>query len=110
MNIEIAEEKTNPFLKRKEIIVNLAFENGTPSKADVQEKISEKFSVEKEHVEVSKIMSEVGKPAGKAWIKIWDEKKAPVYKRKEEEKKEDNNGSEQKEEANDGTENNAENN
>ncbi len=96
MEIEIIEEKENPFLKRKEIIAKLKFDGATPSKAELQKKFAEKFSAEREQVEISKIMSDFGRPAGKVWIKIWNEKKVPVYKTKASEDKKEINHEETK--------------
>jgi len=80
MKLEVVNEKENPLLKRKEIIVNLDFDGkGTWSKADIQRLVAEQFKVSLDNVEVSKILSEFGMSKGKAWIKIWEEKKVPVY-------------------------------
>jgi ribosomal protein S24E len=92
MNIQVLVERENPLLKRKEVIVSLEY-NGkaTVSKAELQAMISKQFNADAESVEVSKILSEVGLPKGKAWVKIWKEKKVPLYasKKKKEEKAEE---------------------
>lgn len=90
--MKIISEKDNPLLKRKEIIAELDYDKGpTPSKAQLQLLFAKKFSVEPEKVEISKILSETGMAKGRAWIKIWDEKKVPIYS-KAKEKPEKNNG------------------
>lgn len=90
MKFQTIEEKENPMLKRKEIIMSLDYEGGsTPSKAEVQKLLSEQLNANIENVEISKILSEVGRTGGKAWIKVWQEKKVPIYselKKKKEEK------------------------
>jgi ribosomal protein S24E len=88
MKIDVIVEKENPLLKRKEVIVNLEF-NGkaTVSKAELQKMLSEEFKVNMDSIEISKILSEIGMPKGKAWIKIWNEKKVPIYSEVKKEKK-----------------------
>ncbi len=95
MEFKIISEKQNPVMKRRELLAELKYNGVTPSKAHVQEHVAAKLSVNQENVEVSKILSEHGKPAGKAWIKIWEQKKVGLYSQakaekepaKEEEKK-----------------------
>ena len=61
MKFKILEEKENPMLKRKEIVMSLDYEGGsTPSKADLQKVLSEQLNANIENVEISKIMSDVG--------------------------------------------------
>jgi small subunit ribosomal protein S24e len=93
MKIQVISEKENPLLKRKEILVSLNYEGGaTPSRAELQKTMAEQFNVEIERVEVSKILSEIGMPRGKAWIKIWEEKKVPIYSEMKEKGKEEEKG------------------
>jgi len=92
MKIDIVNEKENPLMKRKELIVSIDFDKGaTPSKADLQKSLAEQLKANIENLEISKILSEVGLPKGKAWIKIWKEKKVPLYSeiKKEKPKKEE---------------------
>lgn len=84
MEFKIISEKQNPVMKRREILVELKYKDVTPSKAHIQEHAAAKLSVSPESVEVVKILSEHGKPAGKAWIKIWEQKKVPLYSAKSE--------------------------
>jgi len=80
MKIQVIDEKENPMLKRKELVVSIDYEGGsTISKADLQKSLSKQLSANIENVEVSKILSEIGLSRGKAWIKVWKEKKIPVY-------------------------------
>jgi len=88
MDIQTVNERENPLLKRKEIIAALDFDGkATLSKADLQRFVSEKFKVSIDSVEITKILSEVGMSKGKVWIKIWNEKKVPIYSEVKKEKK-----------------------
>jgi ribosomal protein S24E len=89
MKVQVLVEKENPLLKRKEIIVSLDY-NGkaTISKAELQKILSEEFKASIDNVEITKIFSEFGTPRGKAWIKIWKEKKVPIYSEVKKEKAE----------------------
>jgi len=87
MKFQVIEEKENPMLKRKEIFISLDYEKGsTPSKADLQKLLAEQLNANIENVEISKILSEVGLPKGKALVKIWEEKKVPIYSEMKKEK------------------------
>jgi len=79
MEFKIISEKQNPVMKRRELLAEIEYDRVTPSKAHVQEHVAAKLSVNPENVEVSKILSEHGKPKGKAWINIWESKKVPLY-------------------------------
>lgn len=85
MNISVIEEKENVLLKRKDMIIDVNYENSsTPSKAVLQAAVSKQMHANIEHIEVSKIISDFGKPKGKAWIKIWKEKKIGIHGLKKE--------------------------
>ena len=87
MKHQTLDEKHNALLKRKEILIKLDYEGkATPSKEQIKEIIAKEFNSPVENIEVSKILSEIGRTAGKAWIKIW-EHKAPEKKVKKEVKK-----------------------
>ncbi len=88
MKFKVLDEKENPVLKRKEIMISLDYEGGsTTSKADLQKTLSEQLNANIENVEISKILSEIGRTGGKAWVKIWQEKKVPIYSELKKEKK-----------------------
>jgi ribosomal protein S24E len=88
MEIQIIEEKENPLLKRKEILATIDYQGGaTPSKAELQKVLADKFKANIDSVEITKLLSEVGISKGKAWIKIWQEKKVPIYSELKKEKK-----------------------
>lgn len=101
MNIKVIEEKKNPVLKRKELILELVYDAATPSKAELQKFLSEKLNAEINKIEVSKILSHAGMTGGRAWIKIWEEKTVPVYSevKKETKPKEEKKAEVKKEEA-----------
>jgi ribosomal protein S24E len=79
MKMEILSESENPLLKRREIVASLDYDGKTASKADVQNLAAGQFKVSIDNVEIKKIMSEFGKSRGKIWIRIWKEKKIPLY-------------------------------
>ena len=83
MKLNVLEERENPVLKRKELVLNVDYEQGsTASKAALQKAVSEQLNANIENVEITKILSENGKTAGTAWVKIWQDKKIPLYKAK----------------------------
>ncbi len=89
MKFEILEEKKNPLMKRKEILVSIDFEGScTPSKFDLQKAIAESMKANAENIEVSKVLSEIGLSRGKAWVKVWEEKSGFDYAKKEKPKEE----------------------
>jgi ribosomal protein S24E len=80
MKFEILEEKENPLFKRKEILVSVNFGSAaTTSKMEMQKAIADQLKVDAESVEVSKILSDIGMARGKAWVKVWKEKKVPIH-------------------------------
>jgi len=90
MRFDVLEEKNNPLLRRKEIVLGLDYEGGaTPKKEDLIEKLAEHFKVEKEFIEISQITSATGIPKGKAFVKVWEIKPPEKKKVKKEEKKEE---------------------
>jgi len=88
MKIQVIDEKENPMLKRRELVVSIDYEGGsTISKADLQKTLAKQLNANIESVEVSKILSEIGLSRGKAWVKVWKEKKVPIYSEIKKEKK-----------------------
>jgi len=83
MKIEIIEEKDNPFLKRKDLMIMIDHAGQpTPKKDDLVKFLAEKYKVENEKVEIVYIFSETGVARSKAKARIWKEK--PKVKKKEE--------------------------
>jgi len=75
MKIEIIEEKDNPFLKRKDLMIMIDHAGQpTPKKEDLIRFLAEKYKVESEKVEVVYIFSETGIARSKAKARIWKEK------------------------------------
>ena len=75
MKVIIATEKHNPFLKRKEIIVNIEHESEpTPQKAALQQYLARELNTEAEKIEVKNIFTDVGLPKSQAKIFAWEEK------------------------------------
>jgi len=88
MNFQVISEKENPLFKRKEILASIDYQGGsTPSKADLQKMLAEQLKVSIDSVEITKVLSETGLTRGRAWIKIWHEKKVPIYAELKKEKK-----------------------
>lgn len=88
MKIQVIDEKENPMLKRRELVVSIDYEGGsTISKADLQKSLAKQLNANIESVEISKILSEIGLSRGKAWVKVWKEKKVPIYSEIKKEKK-----------------------
>jgi ribosomal protein S24E len=89
MEWKVVKELDNRLLKRKELVLYINYDGGaTPSKAVLQQLVAKKFAVDPAQVEISKIMSECGRAAGKVWVKIWDEPKVEVLAKPEEKKEE----------------------
>lgn len=87
MKTEVLSEKSNPFLKRKEIVVEIENpEEATPSKAAVQQLLAKTLSKDAECVEIIDIFQGKGVSKAKARINLWDEKKVKDLSKKEEQK------------------------
>jgi len=85
MQMEQIGEKANPVFKRNELTFSLDYGAGrTPSKADIQAAVAHTKKVALEQVEVVNISSDVGVASGKATVNVWEEKKMPIYGKKEE--------------------------
>ena len=88
MDLQIISEKENPLFKRREILASLDYQgSSTPSKADLQKVLAEQFKVGIDNVEITKVLSETGLTRGRIWIKIWQDKKVPIYAELKKEKK-----------------------
>ena len=90
MRFEILNEKQNPLMKRKELIVNLDYEGGaTPSKQALSELLSKEINSTSEKIDISKIQSELGRSRGKAWIKVYEDKVTEKKTKKKAEQKQE---------------------
>lgn len=77
MKIVIVDEKNNPHMARREIIIYIDHVAGsTPSRAAIQQFVAKDFGVGVERVEVKNIFSSVGKQQSRAKIFVWDQKRA----------------------------------
>jgi len=83
MNINVIEEKENPFFERKELKLELRHEGeATPSKDKLLEEISSKYKVEKDFIVIDYIFSKKGSNNSIAKVKLY--KKKPKVKKKKE--------------------------
>ena len=98
MDIQLISEKENPLLKRREVLASIDYQgSATTSKAELQKLLADQFKVNIDSIEISKILSENGLSKGKAWIKIWHDKKVQIYSEiKKEEKAEEKESTEEK--------------
>lgn len=84
MKIDIKEEKENPFMKRKEIWLNIDHSTAaTPTKAALQQLVSKQFSHELTKTDVRQIFTETGMAKSRAKVFIWTEKEVPDLSIKE---------------------------
>ncbi len=89
MEIEIKEEKDNPFLKRKELRLEIKHVGeATPSKQAVIKEIASKYSVPEDHIEINYIFTKKGVSESVVKAKIYEEPIAKPKEEKTEEKKE----------------------
>jgi len=76
MEIEIQEEKYNPFLKRKELKILAKHESEpTPSKEMIKNFLKDKFGVDDSQIKIDFILSKVGLSESFIKAKIYDEKR-----------------------------------
>lgn len=75
MEIEILEEKINPFFKRKELKIALKHANlPTPSKQELKKELASKFSLAEEQVQIDYIFTRKGLCESFAKVKILEGK------------------------------------
>ncbi|MBU5682711.1 MAG: 30S ribosomal protein S24e [Candidatus Aenigmatarchaeota archaeon] len=73
MEIKIIQEKNNPLLKRKELLLEIDHSNkATPSREELANEISKMFNVEKEKIVIDYILSIRGCSKSKAKVKIYE--------------------------------------
>lgn len=85
ISMKLLEERENPILKKKDVMLELDHKGlPTPKKTEVESKIAEHFKTDVDKVEVVFIFSEFGQTKSKVKARVWKEK---VVK-KEEKKKE----------------------
>jgi len=85
MEIEIVEEKENPYFKRKELKVCLAHpKSPTPSKLEIKKEFAKRYSVDESQVIIDYIFTKKGSNNSLAKIKILSEKPKEIKEDKSE--------------------------
>ncbi len=88
MEIEILEEKDNPFFERKEVKVNIKHLNApTPSKEELKKELASKLSVDASLIQIDYIFTKKGVAESFAKVKVL--KKKPEVKEEKKEVKEE---------------------
>jgi ribosomal protein S24E len=73
MKVTVNEKKTNPVLKREEIVVAIEYEGGpTPSLAALRTELAKLLNATEDRIEIAKLFTDTGRPAGRAWIRVWE--------------------------------------
>lgn len=71
MEIEVIEEKENPFLKRKELKLKLKHQNApTPKKQDLIKELASRYSVQENQIFIDYIFTKKGLQESLAKVKI----------------------------------------
>ncbi|MEM5834590.1 MAG: hypothetical protein QXQ69_01945 [Candidatus Aenigmatarchaeota archaeon] len=87
MELEILEERENPFFGRKEVKVRIIHEKApTPSRQELKKELASRYSVPEDNIILDYILSKKGLNEAVAKAKIY--KEAPKIKEKITEKKE----------------------
>jgi ribosomal protein S24E len=91
VKIKVLEEKHNPFLKRKELLVYIDHESEpTPSMKALEQFLIKDLSTTAEKLEILNIYSARGAANAKSQVHVWDDKKPEKkVKKKGIEKKEE---------------------
>ena len=84
MQVEVIEEKENPFFKRKDLILFVKHVGeATPSKESISKWVVEKYGVTPEQVKIDYIFTRTGIAESKAKVKVLKEKPKVEEKPKE---------------------------
>ena len=88
MLFDVKQEKSNPLLKRKELIVQINYEGrSTSSRAEMELALSKNKNIDVDKIEIRKIISDHGKSTGKAWVWLHEEavkkKRVGIVKKEE---------------------------
>jgi ribosomal protein S24E len=84
MKMKILEEKHNPFLKRKELLVHIDHDGeATPSMRALEHFLAKTLNVDSEKMEILNIYSARGAAIAKSQVRIWNEMKPKKERRKE---------------------------
>ena len=77
MKLEIINERENPVLQRKELILSLDNEKGpTPKKSDIIDKLSAQLNKDKELLVIQSVDQPYGSDDSKALVKVYNDKAA----------------------------------
>ncbi len=77
MKFDIAGEKVNVYMKRKELDVRIDHAGEmTPSKASLQQLLAKQMNKAVEHIDIVDIFSDKGRALAKARVYVWEEPKA----------------------------------
>jgi ribosomal protein S24E len=99
MELDIIEEKHNPFFKRKELVIILKHPNEpTPSRVELVKKLVEKYNVDESQVQIDHIFTKKGVSESLTKVKILEEKPKEKEKEKQKVEKSEKETEEQKEE------------
>lgn len=89
LKIDVIEEKENPFLKRKDLMLTIEHKGlSTPKKDELEKQIAEKYKTDPQKVEIIYIFSQSGIATSKIKARIWEEKIIEKPKKKEKVKEE----------------------
>ena len=72
MEIKIEAERYNPLLRRREVHFRVKFENKTPTRGEVREKLAGLMNAELDRIVVQYIKTEFGKREAKCYAKIYE--------------------------------------
>lgn len=82
MEVEVLEEKQNPFLKRKEVKVLITHsKEATPAKDKLKKLLAERYRVQEVQVQIDYVFSKKGLPESLARVNVLEE---PTEQKKEE--------------------------
>jgi ribosomal protein S24E len=72
MKLNITNKRTNPAMQRDELTASVDYAGGpTPSAATVRAELAKALSVTEDRIEIAKLLSSAGKPAGTVWLNVW---------------------------------------
>jgi small subunit ribosomal protein S24e len=72
MDIQVIQEKSNPLLNRREIVFKVIYDEATPSRKSIVDKLAATMNSKQGLVIVDNIKTEFGKREGVGYAKIYD--------------------------------------
>lgn len=76
MNIKVVNEKEEKLLNRKDILINLDFEDKTPSREVIKKELVEKLKIDPELLKIKKIQQEFGDRKAKVFAYLYNSKES----------------------------------